>query len=313
MVIRRRHVLTIDDGITRVEGYNVGPYPNHHFTFAKDGDPSPAWPLQLRSVGDDEWVQGCLRQRRNARELALELVVNGTFRFVQNDQEYTVEPGQVFLVRPGEDNEMSLTTPGVGLKKVMQIAGPLVPTLLSLTGLADHDVVRPADLPWLTAQFERAHQTLQRPTVDSARVASAIAYEVIIELSRSVARSGVPPRLRKAVDYMKTHPGDHLTVPRLCEMTKLSPSTLHRLFLEHFSMAPIAYFLNLKMQVAQSLLAGSHHPIKSIADQLGYASQLYFSAEFKKRVGMSPRTYRDKMRFGTDRPTGGKPIAGALE
>ena len=301
---RRRRVLKLDDGVTRVEGFDVGEYPRHHFAFVKGAD-GGGWPMWVHSAGDDEWIRGCLRRRTNAQELALELVVSGTFRFTQGGREHLVGPGHLWLIRPGEDIEMQLETPGVGLKKVMEVVGPLVPTILSLTGLGDHDVVKPADVAWVTRQFDRAAEALRANAADSARMTSVIPYEVLVEMSRSVARAAIPTRLRQIVEYMEVHPGDRLSVERLCQMTKLSQSTLHRLFVEHFGVPPIAYFINLKMQIAQSLLAGSHHPIKVIARQLGYANQLYFSSEFKKRVGVSPRAYRARTRFAASGGDGG--------
>ena len=294
---RRRRVLKVDDGVTRVDGFDVGEFPRHHFAFVKGTDVGTGWPMWLHSAGDDEWVRGCLRRRTNAQELALELVIEGTFRFTQGGRAHQVGPGQMFLVRPGEDSEMLLESPGIGLKKVMEVVGPLVPTLLSLTGLDDHDVVSPIDLDWITKQFDRAAETLRDYTESSARMTSVIPYEVMVAMSRSVVRNAVPPRLRQIVDYMEAHPGDRLTVQKLCKMTRQSQSTLHRLFVDHFGVPPIAYFINLKMQIAQSLLAGSPHPIKVIAQQLGYTNQLYFSSEFKKRVGVSPRAYRARTRF----------------
>ena len=53
------------------------------------------------------------------------------------------------------------------------------------------------------------------------------------------------------------------------------------------------YYLELKMNEAKSMLL-SNHRVKEVARRLNFSSAAYFSAEFKKRYGISPRSYKTK-------------------
>jgi len=52
--------------------------------------------------------------------------------------------------------------------------------------------------------------------------------------------------------------------------------------------------IRLRMKHARTLLLENRLPVKQIAEQVGYANALYFSSEFRRNCGMSPREFRRK-------------------
>ncbi|MCB1841538.1 MAG: AraC family transcriptional regulator [Halioglobus sp.] len=60
--------------------------------------------------------------------------------------------------------------------------------------------------------------------------------------------------------------------------------------------SPIRHFLNMKMEHAGHLLDSSELSVKEIAATLGYDDPLYFSRQFSRTVGVSPRAYRRSVR-----------------
>lgn len=300
---RRKKITTLDNDLTRVEGFDVGKYPRHHFRHIKDPTTGIGWPLLIKSVGDDEWVAGCSRERYKSHILALELVLEGSFRFVQDGNEHIISPNQLFIVRPGADSRMSLHRVRYGKKKVMEIVGPSLPQLMGVTGLHKQDAMEPNDIEWLIAAYDRAYDSIGQPSSDSVQTCSVIAYEVMIALGRACAQRRIPADLQRAVEMMESQLSGQLTISDLCASSGLSQSAVHRLFTEHFDESPINYFINMKIQIAQSLLAGSSHSIDEVSRQLGYSSQWYFSTQFRKRIGMSPREYRKQAQSSEARPT----------
>ena len=56
------------------------------------------------------------------------------------------------------------------------------------------------------------------------------------------------------------------------------------------------YRIGKKMELAKRLLVSTTQTVKEISFQLGYCDQFYFSSEFRRVTGMSPReTRRGKM------------------
>lgn len=73
-----------------------------------------------------------------------------------------------------------------------------------------------------------------------------------------------------------------------------SKSYLNEIFQKATKHSPMDFYLNIKMQEACKLLRSSDLLVYEIAQQLGYKDQYYFSRIFKKIIGVSPLTYRNK-------------------
>ena len=93
---------------------------------------------------------------------------------------------------------------------------------------------------------------------------------------------------------MEHHLSKRLTLNQLAKLLGSSRSSLTRLFYRHFQVTPINYFIHLKMEAAKSMLLSTALQIQEVATRVGYDSPLYFSSEFKKRIGQSPRNFRKK-------------------
>ena len=55
---------------------------------------------------------------------------------------------------------------------------------------------------------------------------------------------------------------------------------------------PLDWLRRERISEAKRRLSQSKEPIRVIAEELGYGDQFYFSRDFKKLVGLSPRHYR---------------------
>jgi AraC-like DNA-binding protein len=72
----------------------------------------------------------------------------------------------------------------------------------------------------------------------------------------------------------------------------LSTSHFSNLFRKATGMAPLDYFIHLKLQKACLLLYSSDIKVKKIAKEIGYTDPYYFSRLFKKYMKASPDQYR---------------------
>ncbi|HCE45227.1 MAG TPA: hypothetical protein DET40_16935 [Lentisphaeria bacterium] len=287
-----RRKIVIDDGVTKLGGYNVGRYPIHHFIQNWVFESQSAMPLKLMAVGDDEWIEGCYRYRRNSDIFAVEHVVKGGMDFTQNGKKYHVGPGQVYLSHLGADNDTSTGSEGFCLKKTMIISGTLLPGILAITGLANTDVIKLRRPEFVACLIDKAYAESRDKTVNFMQNCSATSYHVLMELSSEINRSSYPPKLQMSLEILNRKMNEKLSVAEICESTGMSSVTLHRLFKKHIGMSPINYYILQKMEAAKELLAIPFLSIKEISQQLGYSNQLYFSAEFRKHCGASPKQFR---------------------
>jgi len=88
-----------------------------------------------------------------------------------------------------------------------------------------------------------------------------------------------------------------LPTPELAELggeVDLSAARVLQVFKKRFGISPVQYLLGRKMELAADLLRQSALSVKEIAGQLGFADQYYFSAMFKRKLGVSPLHYRQR-------------------
>ncbi len=286
-----REVTLINDGPTRLWGINVGPYPLHRFTARSSAGEMARLPLKLCVTGWDEWVRGCERRRRNSNAFAIEYVKEGTFEFVQDGRQYMVGPESVFIVRLGSDCMMR-TPDDKALKRTMIVEGSCLQVVLEACGLSKTDVVESAGSPALDACFDRAEKLFLEAAPGFMRSASAAVYEALTTIGEAESRRMHPEPVRKALELFESRIGGKLSIGEAAAYCSCSPVTLQRLFKKAFNETPMERFISMKMELAKGMLSISSDHIKEISRKLGYSNQLYFSTEFRRRVGVSPRQYR---------------------
>lgn len=98
-------------------------------------------------------------------------------------------------------------------------------------------------------------------------------------------------RLGDALNYIRQHYMEDLTVHRLTEATGLSKSTLQRDMIAFTGMAPLQYIHHLRMKRAAVLLTGGM-PVAEVAFGVGYNTLSSFNRHFQKEYGVAPTQWR---------------------
>ncbi|MBE6759164.1 MAG: helix-turn-helix domain-containing protein [Ruminococcaceae bacterium] len=96
-----------------------------------------------------------------------------------------------------------------------------------------------------------------------------------------------------AVDYIYLHLHEKIALNELAESAGVSPGYLSKLFRKELGINVSDYITELKIDEAKNLLKYSDMPIVEIANYLAFASQSYFVHVFHKRMGTTPRKYRE--------------------
>lgn len=92
---------------------------------------------------------------------------------------------------------------------------------------------------------------------------------------------------RKAVEGLNDNVDSFLSVSQLASYLNISESTLKRIFRKYANISVHKYFLTLKIQKAVKLLEDGFSAAE-VSDKLGFSSQAYFSACFKRETGKNP-------------------------
>jgi len=90
-------------------------------------------------------------------------------------------------------------------------------------------------------------------------------------------------------------------VAAMAGFTGLPERSFNRRFRQATGMAPMDYVHTLRLEEAKQMLERGAAPVEAIANEVGYEDAGYFSALFRRKVGLTPAQYRK--RFGTLRHT----------
>jgi len=279
-------------GGSRLEGYNYGVYPIHHFrTFNR---PEAIYPLWLSSCGLDEWRCECFRERKCSDTFSVEYVQEGVFVFQQDNVTMRVTPGNLFLVHLGRDNSMRCETE-FATKRVAIMDGELLRPILETLGLAQVHQICPGDRQRIDECFDRLDQ-LSRQCAQVSRQADSIAcYALLVELAEQATIRSRPPELRKALECIISHLEEPLSLAELARVAGTSQATLHRQFRTFMNMSPMEYYLDQRLERAKLLLENHTFSIKEVAERLSFASAKHLSAAFHKKYGFPPKNCKRKL------------------
>lgn len=130
-------------------------------------------------------------------------------------------------------------------------------------------------------------------------MARQLARQVLEEWLRSQQHgSGPGPDSSAEIERIRQYVVPRLHLPLslrdLVEFSRLSPSTVGRLFRERLRMTPVEWILRLKMERAQMLFRTRRLTVSEVATQVGFSDPYYFSKCFKKATGLAPKDYRKK-------------------
>lgn len=249
-------------------------------------------PVYLVFVNEEHCFSKYYRRRESSEVFSIELVLEGSMFYVQNGTKYHVKAGSVFLVHQDQDNEFSTGPEGHCYRLACIMAGNELNNILHTTKLIEQDVVE-LDNFGRVLEIMRTCYDLFRDKNDGFRQkASVLSYNLLIEIAANIKKNQLPEMLLRAVSLMEHHLSKTLTLKELSRILGTSPASLNRIFQKHFGTSPINYFIELKMKSAKSLLKNTDMRVKEIACRTGYHDALYFSSEFSKRIGVSPREFR---------------------
>lgn len=123
----------------------------------------------------------------------------------------------------------------------------------------------------------------------------SLAFTIFTEASAdSLYPESIANRLRveRAKRYIELHAFEPVTLSDVSREIGLSPFTTIRQFKAITGCTPHAYLLEIRLDAAKRLLAGTTASVESIAKRVGFDDLAYFSRFFKRRTGITPSGFR---------------------
>jgi transcriptional regulator GlxA family with amidase domain len=144
--------------------------------------------------------------------------------------------------------------------------------------------------------FERLLRLLDRPR-DLPVLGRLLKQELIYHfvtapggatLSRGVVGGQRERAVGEAIQWIRTHYNEPLSIDALARTVHMSPSVLHRRFKAATVMSPLQYQKQVRLLEARKMLMSGDVEAASVAYEVGYESPSQFSREYRRLFGAPP-------------------------
>lgn len=166
--------------------------------------------------------------------------------------------------------------------------------IVFVTSFADMATVRRARLAkpngYLVKPFSRDGLYA---AVETA-LAQIVAPPAAAVLAEAAAGPGqlTPRALNRVLDHIEKNFNRDLTLAALAALVGLTPPHFAASFRNATGSPPHRFIVRRRMEEARRLLSTTDWPVAEVAEAVGYESAAYFSAAFKKAIGVSPAEFR---------------------
>lgn len=125
-------------------------------------------------------------------------------------------------------------------------------------------------------------------------------WQILLEHWDGLPRAEASPvqlnaqiRLQKMLAYLYSHYDQDITLADIAGAAHISRSEAGRCFRAYLGCSPVEALIRYRLQAARRLLGQTTLTLQQISDACGFHSANYFSRQFRKRYGHSPREDRD--------------------
>ncbi|MGF7030876.1 AraC family L-rhamnose operon regulatory protein RhaS [Paenibacillus mucilaginosus] len=269
------------------------------------------FPFFIQHGGHEEDTN--LHQHEDFTELVI--VLNGNATHVVNSETYFIKKGDVFVINEATphayNNPHEFKICNIMFRpEILRSVGP---DLKTSNGFQALFVLEP-----FYRNIHSFHSRLSLSIPSMEHVSSVISVmineyndklqgfqtliisrfmELVVYLSRQYdsQESGTDSNLMhlaNALSYIEDHYLEPLTLEEIAARSNISVRHLNRIFQSYYQTTPISYLQRLRLERARTLLRQCGLPIMNISYECGFNDSNYFTRQFTKVYGLSPRAYR---------------------
>lgn len=153
------------------------------------------------------------------------------------------------------------------------------------------------DLAHVTVLTDRLEMELKQREPGFGFMATAVFMQIVGQLSRSYGSSPSPDnkallRVGEAISHLERNIHRTVNLDELASIATMSPRSFLRVFQSATGTSPLAWTIGRRIHRSCHLLRHTDRRITEIAFDVGFNDSNYFTRQFRKVTGLSPRAYR---------------------
>ena len=156
------------------------------------------------------------------------------------------------------------------------------------------------ELDRLTVLIGELESELRSRSGGSHFLATAHFMRIFGWLARAYTRMPVTRKrpldqISRMLGHLEQHYAAPLNIDDLAKVARMSPSSLFRLFRQHVGRSPVDYLIRLRIGRAAEMLRRESARISEVSETVGFGDSNYFSRQFHRVMGVSPREFRRRL------------------
>jgi AraC-like DNA-binding protein len=252
----------------------------------------------------------------HAHEFAeLVIVIGGKCLHVSGNDSWKLSVGDVFVINANREHEYR-DLENLRLVNILYQPDQLKMRLLDMASVAGYHALftlepsrksrQPArgrmhlnsrELAQVLELVDRLQNELEAREAGFAFMANAIFMQLIGQLSRLYGSNPSPDgrallRVGEALSHLERNIHNEVNLDEMASIANMSSRSFLRVFRSATGTSPLAWMLGQRINRACVLLRHTDKPVTEIAFEVGFNDSNYFTRQFKKTTGFSPREYR---------------------
>lgn len=249
-------------------------------------------------------------------EYIIHFVLSGSGFYSANGNTWPLSAGQMFLIYPEDpivycaDKNNPWTYVWIGFN------GLGADTILKHCGFSKSHLILPSpDLDKYMCCFDDFFKHITLSFTDGLYRESILLrlLAVLTDHHTHLVLENIPEKndsgnnvyVDLAIDYINEMYMQDIGVSDIADRIGITRSHLNYAFQKELNISVQRFLIDFRMHKAANLLVNTTMSIKEISNHVGYKDQLVFSKAFKKKFGLSPKSYRfytDEMEIRKNRP-----------
>lgn len=271
----------------------------------------PGMPVAVFAMPDQHAME---LHRHEFAELTV--VTAGVALHVTGQGRYPIGAGDVFYVPPEQPHSFA-EVKGLGLVNVLFFSDRLQEMAEEVKGMPGWQALFEAEPKYRDAQGFAGHlrlppEELERVTtlvreleVETGKrgpgglaLVEAMFTQVVVRLARSYGAHASPAGRRflavqRAIRHLEERHAEAVELNVLAKKAGMSLSTFKRAFKAVTGTSPIDYLLQTRLARACHRLRDTETTVTEVALGVGFGDGNYFARQFRKRMGCTPREWRE--------------------
>ena len=161
-------------------------------------------------------------------------------------------------------------------------------------------VLSPVQTYFIDSSFEKIIKEHKAQDIHFEKIVSILIQELFTKISRFVKQDFVlslpdhAQKLRELRTDVHENFSNRWTIGNMAEIMGLSSSRFASLYKQILISAPSEDLIRTRIDQSKKMLSSTKVSIKRVSSACGFESVHYFHRAFKKRIGMTPNTFKTK-------------------